>query len=226
MKKTVVCVIAHPDDEAFGPSGTLAKLAKIYDVHIVCVTDGDADPRFHTIGGATLAEIRAKELEASAKTLGAVGVHFLHFQDGSLNNNLYHDVAKKIQSLVDALTPTLLITTELRGVSGHLDHVAVAMITSYVYHKTPDIDAILYHCTNKQTSDAMTDYFIYFPPGFEREQVDSVVDISDVFEKKLAAARCHQSQKKDVDRTTKRWLTLPKEEWFLVTKRSGVNVSF
>ena len=70
MKKTVFCIIAHPDDEAFGPAGTLALLAKTEDVHVVCVTDGASDPRFHPIGGKTLSKIRKEELAASARALG------------------------------------------------------------------------------------------------------------------------------------------------------------
>lgn len=219
MKKTVFCVIAHPDDEAFGPSGTLAILSKTEDVHVICVTDGASDPRFHPIGGKKLSNLRVEELRASAKALGVPHVHFLHYQDGSLNNNLYHEVAQKLAVLVDEYKPSLLITTELRGVSGHLDHVAVAMITSFVYRQNSSIDAIWYNCTSREVSDTMQEYFVFFPQGFTRQDVDLVVDISAVFDQKLAAARCHISQQKDVDRTTKRWMILPKEEWFFVTKR-------
>ncbi|MFZ5535305.1 MAG: PIG-L deacetylase family protein [Patescibacteria group bacterium] len=225
MKKTVFCVIAHPDDEAFGPSGTIAILAKTYEVHVICVTDGASDPRFHPVGGKTLADMRKDELAASANALGVAKVHMLGFADGTLNNNTYHAIADALQKLVDAHKPSLLITTELRGVSGHLDHVAVAMVTSYVYSKNADIDAIWYNCASRDVSDSMQDYFVFFPPGFLREEVDMVVDISGVFTQKVAAAHCHTSQQKDVDRVVTRWMTVPKEEWFFVTKRRDVAIA-
>lgn len=225
MKKVVFCIIAHPDDEAFGPSGTLSLLARKHDVHVLCVTDGASDPRFHAVGGKKLSDIRTRELEASADILGVKKIHYLHFQDGSLNNNTYHDIAKKLQTLVDSHHPNLLITTELRGVSGHIDHVAVSMVTSFIYEKNPKIDAIWYNCTSREVSDTMRDYFIYFPHGFTREEVDMVVDISGVFTQKLAAAACHASQKNDVDRTTTRWLKSPKEEWFFVEKRRDTMIA-
>lgn len=219
MRKTVFCVIAHPDDEAFGPSGTLALLAREHDVHVLCVTDGASDPRFHKIGGKKLSEIRIEELKASANTLGVKQVHLLHYQDGTLSNNLYHEIAGKINELVKKYKPSLLITTELRGVSGHLDHVAVAMITSYVYRENVSVDAIWYHCTSKSSSNLMKNYFIFFPEGFNRDDVDLVVNIKKVFLKKVAAARCHKTQIKDALRVIAKWLISPKEEWFLVTKR-------
>ena len=219
MKKTVFCVIAHPDDEAFGPSGTLALLSKTEDVHVICVTDGDSDPRFHPEGGKGLSDIRADELKASAHALGVSQVHFLHFMDGTLSNNLYHDIAKKLETLVEKYKPSLFVTNELRGVSGHLDHVAVAMVTSFLYRNHPEIDAIWYNCVRKEVSESMKEYFVFFPPGFEREDVDLVVDISSVFTQKIAAASCHVSQQGDVDRTVNRWMKLPREEWFLVEKR-------
>ncbi|MBP9816108.1 PIG-L family deacetylase [Candidatus Woesebacteria bacterium] len=37
----IVAIFAHPDDEAFGPGGTLAKLSNEHDVYIICVTSGD-----------------------------------------------------------------------------------------------------------------------------------------------------------------------------------------
>lgn len=220
MRKTVLCVIAHPDDEAFGPSGTLALLSKTHDVHIVCVTDGESDIRFHPQGGS-LANVRDKELRASANIIGATAVHFLHFKDGSLCNNLYHEVAKKLQDLCVKIKPSLLITTELRGVSGHLDHVAVAMITSYVYRNNRFVEAIWYNCVSKSSSRLMKNYFVFFPEGFDKNDVDLVVNIRSVFEKKIAASRCHKSQRKDVLRVIAKWLLSPKEEWFFVTKRTS-----
>lgn len=219
MKKAVFCIIAHPDDESFGPSGTLAILSKTEDVHVICVTDGASDPKFHPIGGKTLSKLRVEELKASTHALGVQHVHMLGFEDGTLSNNIYHDIAEKIQTLVDTYHPSLLITTELRGVSGHLDHVAVAMVTSYIYQKNSSIDAIWYNCASRDASDAMRDYFVYFPHGFHRHEVDMVVDISGVFAQKVAAAMCHQTQIKDADRVVKRWMETPKEEWFFVEKR-------
>lgn len=219
MKRVVFCIIAHPDDEAFGPSGTLALLAKTEDVHVICVTDGASDPRFHPIGGKTLAAIRKEELENSARALGVAKVHFLHYQDGTLSNNLYHGVADKLAKLVKRYNPSLLITFDLNGGSGHLDHVAVSMITSYIYRNHPSIDAIWYNVVSREVSDAMADYFVFFPPGYRREEADMVVDISSVFTQKVAAARCHVSQKHDADRIIARWMESPKEEWFLVNKR-------
>lgn len=212
-------MIAHPDDEAFGPSGTLALLAREHDVHVVCVTDGASDPRFHKIGGKKLSVLRLEELQASANVLGVKDVHLLHYQDGSLSNNLYHEIAGKITELVKKYQPSLLITTELRGVSGHLDHVAVSMITSFVYRENKNIDAIWYNCISSKSSSFMKNYFVYFPDGFERNQVDMIVDIKKVFFKKVAAARCHKTQIKDALRVIAKWMILPKEEWFFVEKR-------
>jgi len=217
-KKTALVTIAHPDDEAFGPAGLIAILSKTYDVHLICVTDGASDPRFHTLGNK-LADIRKKELQASARILGITKVYYLSYKDGSLSNNLYHEIAQKILDICRRVLPTCIVTSEWRGVSGHLDHVAVSFISSYVYMKMDSIDAIIYNATTKQTSERMQDYFIFFPPGFDRDDVDLVVDISKVFDIKCAAAECHVSQIHDVERIIKRWNNTVKEELFFVTKR-------
>lgn len=217
-KKTAVVTIAHPDDEAFGPSGLVAKISDTHEVHLVCVTNGASDSRFHALGDK-LADIRKEELENSARILGVKNVHYLGYKDGSLSNNLYHEIADKIIAICCKVKPAILITNEWRGVSGHLDHVAVSLISSYVYRKSEYIDAILFNATTKETSISMQDYFVFFPPGYNRNDVDLVLDISDVFDKKVAAARCHESQLKDATRVVARWKKMPKEELYFVMKR-------
>ncbi len=220
MRKNILCVIAHPDDEAFGPSGTLALFSKKHNVYIVCVTDGASDVRFHPMG-ESLAEIRSKELKASAKVIGAKTVHFLNYKDGSLCNNLYHEIAQKIDDLCDSLKICLLITIEPRGVSGHLDHVAVSMMSTFVYEKRLSIESVWYYCITRQVRASIPNYFIHFPDGYERGDIDLVVDISSVLPQKIAAIKCHASQIKDVQRILHRMPNFPKEECFLVRTRSG-----
>lgn len=84
MKKTVVGIFAHPDDEALGPAGTIAKFAKEHDFYIICVTNGDAAGKTPEEKEA-IGEIRKEELRKSAKCLGVKEVQFLEYGDGELS---------------------------------------------------------------------------------------------------------------------------------------------
>ena len=97
--KTILAVFAHPDDESFGPAGTIAKWSKDNDIYLVVVTDGRHGLGKEKFGPEKLKELRKKETLEAAKILGIKKVHFLDFEDGALSNNLYHNVAKKLTSL-------------------------------------------------------------------------------------------------------------------------------
>ena len=219
MRKTVVVVFAHPDDEAFGPSGTIAKLAKDHDVHLVCVTDGETDPRYKTSSHDNLKDVRSQELHESAEVLGVKSVTFLHYKDGSLCNNMYHTVADDIQKHLERLKPDTLLTFEQRGVSGHLDHIAVTMIVSYLFDKLHFVRKVLYYCISEQQQVLNENYFIFFPPGYRESQVDMIQDVSGVWDRKIAAILKHQSQKADIDVFLPIVKKLPKQELFLVRNK-------
>ena len=52
MKKVLLSVLAHPDDESFGMGGTLAKYASEgVDVHLICATRGEAGEVDAELGG-------------------------------------------------------------------------------------------------------------------------------------------------------------------------------
>ena len=200
IPKKMVCVFAHPDDEAFGPGGTIAFFAKNTEVHLVCVTCGGAAKKFsHTKNfGDSLGKIRREELKKSSEILGVKSVTFLDFIDGELNNNNYHEVAEKLQKILDGLKPDSLLTFNIDGVSGHLDHVAVAMEVSYLFEKLKYLKNLFYFVQNSKVKKKIgSKYFVYMPPGFSESEVDWVHNVEDFYGLKIKAMKAHKSQFKD-----------------------------
>ena len=217
MKKTIACIFAHPDDEAFGPGGTIAKLALDNDVYLICATRGEIGQNH--FGKGDIAKIREKELLASTKELGVKQVFFLDYRDGELRNAIYHEMADKIIQILTKLKPSILLTWEHRGVSGHIDHITISMVASFVFYKLPFVKKIMYYCLLDKYARKDQDYFIYFPPGYKRSHIDEVIDTSSVWTKKVKAMEKYQSQKKDVERVIKQQTKQPKKEYFLIREK-------
>lgn len=216
-RKSIVGIFAHPDDEAFGPGGTLAELAKVNDVYIICATSGETATG---VMDKKLGKERRQELENSAKILGVKKVFFLGFKDGTLCNNFYHTIADKVKEILRNLHPDILITFEPRGVSGHIDHVVMSMVTQFIFPQIPSAKKLMMHCMPYERSLAMHGkYFIYFPYGYKDADIDEIVDISAVWETKVEAMYCHKSQIHDIRRILEHSKNLPKQEYFLVEKK-------
>ncbi len=218
MKKTVLAIFAHPDDEAFGPGGTLAKFSQTHDVYLICATQGEKGKNSLKTS-KKLHEIRKLELENSAKILGIKKVFCLGFVDGTLSNNLYHKLASKIEEKIKKINPEIIITFEPRGVSGHIDHITISLATTYVVCKHKNIQLFYYCMPEKERAKARDDYFIYFPKGYKEKEVDWVNDIKDTWDTKVKAMKAHKSQKHDADVIIELASKLPKRELFLKFKR-------
>lgn len=216
QKPVLVAIFAHPDDEAFGPGGTLALYAKTHDVYLICVTKGQAGHNNTSDVERPLQSIREEELENSAKLLGIRRLYFLDYEDGTLSNNQYHSIANDIQLLLDELKPEILMTFEMRGVSGHIDHIAVSMIVHFVFHKVPYTKELMLYCEREEVIKNFRDYFVYVPHGYSDKEIDRVIDISDVWETKVKAMYEHKSQIKDVNTMLYGMNENKKEECFLI----------
>lgn len=222
--KPVVAVFAHPDDEVFGPGGTMAKMTRERDVYIICITNGDAGLNSSVGENADkpLSEIRPDELRASAAAIGVKEVFFLGYIDGTLSNSLYHEVAEKVQAKVVEIQPEILITYEPRGVSGHIDHVFASLVTSFVFEHSEDVSELWYYCMNEYARSFQKPYFIYFPPGYKDDEISKVINIEDVWEEKVDAMSKHESQKHDIDNIFATFKKRRKEEYFLILKREDL----
>ncbi len=218
----IVCIFAHPDDEAFGPGGSIAKFASERDVYIICVTNGDSDDQFtgKTGFGKKLGEIRRTELRKSAKILGVKQVEFLNFKDGSLCNNLYRDIAEKLKVKLDRIKPDTILTFENSGIVGHIDHIAVSLISGYLFQKIDYINKLLYWCELDLFLKEIPDYFIYIPPGRNKSEINFTINTEKFWDIKVKAMREHESQKDDADWILNLKKNQPKEEYFLIKSKN------
>ena len=153
MSKTILAVLAHPDDESFGLGGTLALYAqKGYDTYLVCATRGEAGTvdAEHLNGFKDTAELRTAELERAARILGLKKVFYLGYRDsgmpGTEDNNhpdaqINHpidEVAGQVVKYIRELKPDVVITFDPIGGYRHPDHIHIHKATVLAFEKADD----------------------------------------------------------------------------------------
>ena len=124
-----------------------------------------------------------------------------------------------IQEYVEKIKPEILITFEPRGVSGHIDHVVVSLLTHYIFSKVDYVKKLLNFTLIKEQTDKLYDYFIYVPKGYVLSEIDLIVDVESVWETKIKALKQHVSQMKDVNKMLQHMEEDPKKEYFLVEEK-------
>ena len=156
-RKTILSVLAHPDDESFGMGGTLALYAqKGVKVHLVCATRGEAGevgPEYLQ-DYKSIGELREAELRCAAGYLGLSGVHFLEYRDSGMVGSLENEhpkaliqaplpeVASRIAEYIRLLQPQVVLTFDPIGGYRHPDHIAVHQATVKAFHLAPDLEFI------------------------------------------------------------------------------------
>ncbi|HEU0296997.1 MAG TPA: PIG-L deacetylase family protein [Anaerolineales bacterium] len=151
--KTILAVLAHPDDESFGLGGTLALYArKGYDTYYLCATRGEAGTvdEEHLNGFKDTAELRTNELMRAAKVLGLKGVFFLGYRDSGMPgteenqhpnaqiNHAVEEVAGHIVKYMRELKPDIVITHDPIGGYRHPDHIQLHKATKLAFERADD----------------------------------------------------------------------------------------
>lgn len=223
VPRRVLCVFAHPDDEVFGPGGTIALWAKQgAQIYLLCMTHGENGDGPHP---KKTALIRSWELKTSAKILGVKTVEFLDFPDGHIGNSDLQKLEVAITRRVRSFQPDTLLTFNLNGVSGHLDHIAVASAVTQSFKKTKIAKLLYYFTVPKAISRLNADYFIYFPDGPDPTDMDEVIDVSSVWDIRIKAMEQHQSQEKDVEAVKSELAMWEQKECFMVRRRTAASSS-
>lgn len=151
-QRTLLGIFAHPDDESFGPGGTLAKYAaEGVAVHIAIATDGAAGSMAegHEVEREQLAAVRAGELDAAATILGAT-LHRLGYRDSGMKGDPANEhpdawiradeteAVRRVVKLIREVRPQVILTHDETGGYFHPDHIQCWHITTQAFHAAGD----------------------------------------------------------------------------------------
>lgn len=207
MKKIIFGIFAHPDDEAFGPSGTLLLETKSgTELHLITLTVGDAgtNPDNH----ADLGAVRLNEWQTAGKLMGASSMAFLGYADGQLNNEVLVEAGHKIVELVtqivesaDKDTVIEFMTNDLNGISGHIDHIVAARAACWAFYRLKADDKrftrIRLTCIPREILPVANTNWLYMEPGRTPDEIGEIVDARHLRDEIIAIMRAHHTQRGD-----------------------------
>ena len=134
----LMAVLAHPDDEALGCGGTLAKYAAEGIATSLVTATGGQRGRYKGIrpgepghpGTGALARMREGELRRAADTLGVRDLSLFDYEDQALDRADPADVTRRIVEQLRRIRPQVVLTFGPEGAYGHPDHVAISQFTT------------------------------------------------------------------------------------------------
>jgi LmbE family N-acetylglucosaminyl deacetylase len=215
MGKRLLLLLAHPDDESFGPGGTIARYsAEGAEIFLATATRGEAgqlgDPPL--TGREGLGPLRERELRAACGVLGISGLEIYGFGDGKLRETPFDSIVGRAVETVRRFRPHVLVGFGPGGVSGHPDHVVMHEVAAAAYGAAADPAAYpglsargmapwavpkLYRF---EVDQAVFDAWGIPMKGVPAETLTTLIDTSASVDAKIAAFLCHRTQAKDYER--------------------------
>jgi LmbE family N-acetylglucosaminyl deacetylase len=189
-KGRVVVFTPHPDDSEFGAAGTIARwVAEGREVFYVICTNGDKGSADPEMTSERLAAIREQEQREAAAILGVKGVVFLRYPDGGLEDT--PEFRGRVVRCIREFRPeTVLTSNPYRKYIWHRDHrITGKVVLDAVFPYARDRLSYPEHQAEGLKPHKVKEVYLW-----ASEDADTFIDISQTFDKKIAALRCHRSQ--------------------------------
>ncbi|MEV7437228.1 PIG-L family deacetylase [Streptomyces griseoviridis] len=179
---TLMAVHAHPDDEATGTGGILARYAAegIRTVLVTCTDGGCGDGPGGVKPGeaghdpAAVAVMRRQELEASCAVLKISDLETLDYADsgmmgwasndapGSFWRTPVEEAAARLADLMLRYRPDVVVTYDENGFYGHPDHIQAHRITMAALEKVASTPKVYWttmpHSQMRRFGEAMREF--------------------------------------------------------------------
>jgi len=218
VSRRLVTVVAHPDDDTFACSGTVALHAGEpgFRFTLVHVTSGEggmiSDPSLAT--RADLGAVREDEDRRSWIALGRVPDRheFLRYADGGVADAPFDELVERIAWILREERPDVVITFGPEGVTGHADHITVGKATTEAFRRCrvgSGLARLLYSSIPNSMIERFNEELVasgkepidpsqpFQPRGVPDETIGVDVDCSGVVDRKRAAIREHRTQAND-----------------------------
>lgn len=200
----LMCVTAHPDDEAGGFGGTLLKYRTAgAETSVVCLTPGQAATHR---GGAKndqeLAEMRKKEFAAACEILKVSRPVIFDYPDGQLYLQNLNRVVYALALEIRHFRPQVLMTFGADGgVTGHPDHGMAGVFASLAFQwagrnnrYADQLDSNIQPHRTQKLYYGTADFVIPGRQPITLAPSSASIDVKEHFEKKVAAFKAHTSQ--------------------------------
>ncbi len=190
----ILVVCAHPDDVDFGVAGSVAVWVKAgIEVSYCIVTDGDAGGSDRSISRPAMAVLRREEQRAAAAEVGVSDIVFLGYPDGRLlpSIELRRDISRQIR----IVQPQRLVCQSPERMwdrigASHPDHLAAGEASVCAVY--PDARNPFAH--PELLEEGLEPYSVAEIWMMAARSASRAVDITDTFDRKIAALRQHRSQ--------------------------------
>ena len=196
----VLLVAAHPDDIDYSCAGTIAGwTADGVEVAYCIVTDGDAGGNDPSVPRAEMAALRREEQRKAGAVLGVPDIEFLGHPDGRVF--VTYELRRDITRVIRRVRPDRVVLPHplrnLRSMYGsHPDHTATGeagMCAVYPDARNPFAHPEL---LAEEGLEPHTVGEVWVMTS--TDEADHFVDITDRFDRKMAALAAHASQIADV----------------------------
>lgn len=186
MKRNVLAIFPHPDDETFGKAGALALHADQGDnITLVCATSGQMGRRMGKpffANRETLSLIRERELKDACDIIGIKDIRLWRLRDKTVQFEDPEELTDRVYQVLQEIQPYRVYSYyPEHGV--HPDHDALSAITIRAIARLPEEERpeIYASAFSKNCLEVLG------PP-------DILIDVSSVLDRKLDALRAHRSQ--------------------------------
>lgn len=226
-KLSLLAVFAHPEDEAFGPSGTLARYAG-EGVRVSLVTAVRELLNVLTVSASERAPASAGGARLPREkscTCRAAGIHryCLDETPGKLSTVPEHALAERLVRLIREVKPQVMVTYGPNGLSGASDQMVISRATVRAFEQAGNSNLYPEHLTEGLVAyQPHKLYYSVLPDsiisrwgltglkGVPDEAVTTVLDVSPYSEMKLKAVYCQRHHVIDYTR----WLEMSRGlEW-------------
>ncbi len=209
MKKIIFGIFAHPDDEAFGPCGTLISEVKNgAELHLIALTSGEAGQNPDNL--PDLGTVRDSEWRTACDLIGATSKHNLQLADGHLDNITMQTASETITGIICDIIQAQVgpiqvefMTFEPNGLTGHIDHIVAARLATFIFHRLQDkglpLSKIRYYCICEDIAPTHNTTWIYADKGYGEHEIDELVDNRAISDEIIAVMRAHHTQRADCE---------------------------